>query len=110
MSAPDLYGLVLTGGRSRRMQRDKAALQYAGKPQLARAMELLAPLVARCFVSVRADQLYDPHRAAYDTIADLRADLGPIGGIHAALHAHPRRPGWSSPATCRSSIAPRCSI
>ena len=57
MSAPDLYGLVLTGGRSRRMQRDKASLQYAGKPQLARAMELLTPLVARCFVSVRPDQL-----------------------------------------------------
>ena len=27
MSAPQLYGLVLTGGRSRRMQRDKAGLR-----------------------------------------------------------------------------------
>ena len=89
MSAPELYGLVLTGGRSRRMHRDKASLEYAGKSQLARAMELLTPLVARCFVSVRTDQLYDPHRAAYDTIADIKPNLGPIGGIHAALHAHP---------------------
>jgi molybdopterin-guanine dinucleotide biosynthesis protein A len=93
MSAPELYGLLLTGGRSRRMQRDKAALEYGGKLQLARAMELLTPLVARCFVSIRADQLSDPQRAAYDTIADLRPDLGPIGGIHAALHAYPHR-GW----------------
>ena len=93
MSAPELYGLVLTGGRSRRMQRDKASLEYAGKSQLARAMELLTPLVARCFVSVRADQLDDLHRAAYDTIADIRPNLGPIGGIHAALHAYPDR-GW----------------
>ena len=93
MSAPELYGLVLTGGRSRRMQRDKAGLEYAGKSQLARAMELLTPLVARCFVSVRADQLDDLHRAAYDTIADIRPNLGPIGGIHAALHAYPDR-GW----------------
>jgi molybdopterin-guanine dinucleotide biosynthesis protein A len=31
------------------MQRDKAALEYAGQPQLARAIELLTPLVARCF-------------------------------------------------------------
>jgi molybdenum cofactor guanylyltransferase len=89
MSAPELYGLVLTGGRSRRMQRDKASLPYAGKSQLARAMDLLTPLVARCFVSVRADQLSDPQRAAYDTIADVRPNLGPIGGIHAALHAYP---------------------
>jgi molybdenum cofactor guanylyltransferase len=93
MSAPELYGLVLTGGRSRRMQRDKASLEYAGKSQLARAMALLTPLVPRCFVSVRADQLDDPHRAAYDTIADIRPNLGPIGGIHAALHAYPDR-GW----------------
>jgi molybdopterin-guanine dinucleotide biosynthesis protein A len=91
MSAPELYGLVLTGGRSRRMQRDKANLEYAGKSQLARAMELLTPLVARCFVSVRTDQLEDPARAAYDTIADIKPNLGPIGGIHAALHAYPDR-------------------
>ena len=91
MSAPELYGLLLTGGRSRRMQRDKASLDYAGKSQLARAMELLTPLVARSFVSIRSDQLHDPYRAAYDTIADIKPDLGPIGGIHAALHTYPER-------------------
>jgi molybdenum cofactor guanylyltransferase len=89
MSAPDLYGLVLTGGRSRRMQRDKAALEYAGKSQLVRAMELLTPLVTRCFVSVRPDQLSDPQRSAHDTITDIKPDLGPMGGIHAALHSYP---------------------
>jgi len=88
MSAP-LYGLLLTGGRSRRMQRDKAALEYAGRTQLARAIELLEPLVARVFVSVRADQLGDPQRATHACIVDVVPDVGPIGGIHAALHAHP---------------------
>jgi molybdopterin-guanine dinucleotide biosynthesis protein A len=71
------------------MQRDKAGLQYAGKSQLERAMELLTPLVTRCFVSVRPDQLNDPQRAAYDTITDIKPDLGPMGGIHAALHSYP---------------------
>jgi molybdopterin-guanine dinucleotide biosynthesis protein A len=93
MSAPELYGLVLTGGRSRRMQRDKANLEYAGKSQLERAMQLLTPLVARCFVSARTDQLEDPRRAAYDTIVDVLPNLGPMGGIHAALHAYPDC-GW----------------
>lgn len=88
MSAP-LYGLLLTGGRSRRMQRDKAVLEYAGQSQLARAMMLLEPLVTRTFVSVRADQVNDPQRAGYEHIVDALPDLGPIGGIHAALHAHP---------------------
>jgi molybdopterin-guanine dinucleotide biosynthesis protein A len=89
MTAPALYGLVLAGGRSTRMQRDKAVLEYGGVPQLARVMELLAPLVARAFVSVRPDQLQDPQRAVYPRITDLKPDLGPIAGIHAALTAHP---------------------
>jgi len=85
----ELYGLVLTGGHSRRMQRDKASLEYDGKTQLTRAIALLAPFVVRSFVSVRADQLRDPHRAAYDTIADVIGDLGPLGGIHAAQQKFP---------------------
>jgi molybdopterin-guanine dinucleotide biosynthesis protein A len=89
VSAP-LYGLLLTGGRSKRMQRDKAVLEYGGQSQLERAMRLLEPLVERVFVSVRADQLQDPQRARYACIADTLPDLGPVGGIHAALHAHPQ--------------------
>jgi molybdopterin-guanine dinucleotide biosynthesis protein A len=89
MSVPTLYGLLLTGGRSTRMKRDKARLEYAGKPQLDRAMELIAPLVSRAFVSVRAEQRDDPQRTAYETITDLRKDLGPLGGIQAAFEAHP---------------------
>jgi len=88
MSA-QLYGLLLTGGRGSRMQRDKAIIEYAGRPQLTRAMELLAPHVARAFVSVRPDQLHDPLRSAYDAIVDLKPDLGPLAGIQAALRAHP---------------------
>lgn len=88
MTAP-LNGLLLTGGRSRRMQRDKATLEYAGRPQLERAVELLAPLVTQCYLSVRAEQSTDPQRAAHPLIVDLIDDLGPLGGIHAALHAQP---------------------
>lgn len=91
-SAPaPLYGLVLAGGHSRRMRRDKASLPYVGRSQLQRAMELLAPRVQRAFVSIRAEQHSDPERAAYACIADLRPELGPIGGIQAALHTHSDR-------------------
>lgn len=89
MSAP-LYGLLLTGGHSRRMQRDKAALEYAGRTQLQRALTLLQPLVSQVFVSVRPDQQQDPLRATHAQIADRIANIGPLGGIHAALHAHPQ--------------------
>jgi molybdopterin-guanine dinucleotide biosynthesis protein A len=71
------------------MQRDKATLEYAGKPQLLRAMQLLQAHVVRAFVSVAAEQRQDPTRSVYDTIVDRRAGVGPIAGIEAALHAHP---------------------
>jgi len=88
MSAP-LYGLVLAGGRSTRMGADKAALSVAGRTQLEQAMALLAPRVARAFVSVRADQRAEPLRAAFEQIEDSRENLGPIAGILAALERHP---------------------
>lgn len=89
MTAP-LHGLVLAGGRSTRMGHDKAALQFDGREQLTRALDLLAPLVARCFVSVRPDQRADPLRAGYPQILD-RPDgpTGPLAGIRAAQLACP---------------------
>jgi molybdenum cofactor guanylyltransferase len=93
MSSPSpnapLYGLVLAGGRSSRMQRDKAALAYHGRTQLEWAMELIAPFVERAFVSVRPDQVRDPVRAKFAQIVDTHDNLGPIAGIMAAQAAHP---------------------
>jgi molybdenum cofactor guanylyltransferase len=88
MSTP-LYGLVLAGGRSTRMQRDKAALPYNGRSQLEWAMNLLKPFSQRSFVSVRPDQTQDPVRARYEQIVDRQEGLGPIAGILAAQAEHP---------------------
>jgi molybdopterin-guanine dinucleotide biosynthesis protein A len=79
-----LYGLVLAGGRSSRMQRDKATLSYQGTNQLDRAMQLLDSCVDQAFVSVRSDQRADPARARYAQVVDAQEGLGPIAGIAAA--------------------------
>src|SRR6185437_16964450 len=86
---PAVYGLVLAGGRSKRMQRDKAALPYAGRTQLERAIELIEPFVARVYVSVRPDQIDDPLRARFAQIVDSGETAGPIAGILAAQSHHP---------------------
>jgi molybdenum cofactor guanylyltransferase len=88
-ASPPVYGLVLAGGHSTRMQRDKATLEYRpGLSQLDAAMQLLEGRVARAFVSVRADQ-DDAQRARYATIIDSGEVQGPIAGIVAAFTAHP---------------------
>jgi molybdopterin-guanine dinucleotide biosynthesis protein A len=87
--APPLYGLVLAGGRSTRMQRDKATLSYQGQNQLDRAMALLDSLVDQAFVSVRPDQRSDPARARYPQVVDAQDGLGPIAGSAAAQALKP---------------------
>ncbi len=88
LDAP-LYGLILAGGQSSRMQRDKAALLYRGKSALDRAFELAARHVSHVFASVRPTQVEDPTRAGRPLIVDSVAGAGPIVGIRSALAAHP---------------------
>src|SRR5690242_250277 len=84
-----IYALVLAGGRSTRMQRDKAALSYHGRTQLEWAVSMLQPYAQRVFVSCRPDQTNDPVRAPFEQIVDTQENLGPIAGIIAAQAKHP---------------------
>lgn len=84
-----LFGLVLAGGLSTRMQADKAALAYGARPQLAEAYELVARHVDRAWISVRADQASEPLRASYPQVIDGDLGQGPIAGIVAAQSRHP---------------------
>jgi molybdopterin-guanine dinucleotide biosynthesis protein A len=84
-----LYGLVLAGGESRRMGRDKAILAYRGRTQLEAAYSLVARHCERAFVSVRADQVGEPARAALPQVVDRHSGIGPIAGIAAAQAEYP---------------------
>jgi molybdenum cofactor guanylyltransferase len=89
VSAPAVLGLVLAGGSSSRMKRDKAALEYRGKTQLERTLELAQRHVSEVFVSVRSAQTKDPARARHSLIIDSVPGEGPIVGIRSAFAAHP---------------------
>jgi len=85
---PPVYGLVLAGGQSTRMKRDKATLSYHGQTQLEWVMKLLEPYVTQSFVSVRPGQ-NDPVRARFEQIVDADEGQGPIAGILAAQARYP---------------------
>ena len=84
-----LYGLLLAGGSSTRMRRDKAALTIHGRTQLAWGHDLLTRHCERTFVSVRPDQRDEAVRARFPQIVDLHEGIGPIAGIAAAQTTHP---------------------
>ncbi|HEV7610394.1 MAG TPA: NTP transferase domain-containing protein [Steroidobacteraceae bacterium] len=90
MNSAPVFGLILAGGSSSRMHRDKAALEYRGRTQLDRAFELAGRHVSRVYVSVRASQTSDPARAQRPLIVDSVAGEGPTVGIRSALAAHPQ--------------------
>jgi molybdopterin-guanine dinucleotide biosynthesis protein A len=91
--SPEILGLVLAGGRSRRFGRDKAAMQVQGQALLERTVNLLKPLVEEVYVSVRADQTGDRLRRRFRLLVDEKANQGPAGGLLAA-HGHRPDAAW----------------
>lgn len=84
-----IFGLVLAGGKSRRMGQDKALLKHDGRSQLAHAVDLLGTVTDQVYVSARADQAGEPERARYAQIVDRYENMGPVAGILSAMDAHP---------------------
>lgn len=84
-----VWGLVLAGGQSRRMGRDKALLTRDGRTQLRRSVDLLERHVDRSFISTRPDQVEEPERRRFQQIVDRYSGIGPMAGILTALEQHP---------------------
>jgi molybdopterin-guanine dinucleotide biosynthesis protein A len=86
---PPLRGLVLAGGRSERLGRDKAALVVAGETLLDRAVALVARVVGDVRIAVRADQAPEPLRQRHPQVLDVPGIGGPAAGILAAHRLAP---------------------
>jgi molybdopterin-guanine dinucleotide biosynthesis protein A len=83
-------GLVLCGGRSRRMGADKAALPFGDETLLARVVRIVGTLCDELWLVARDGQRLPPvrHRGAEPDVARDPADgLGPLAGIAAGLRA-----------------------
>ena len=82
-------GIILAGGRSRRLGRDKAVEPFGGQPLIRRVIERVAPLTDEIVVVVadaargQALPLDADHRVALD----IYPDGGSLGGIFSGLSA-----------------------
>ncbi len=81
-----MAGVVLAGGYSTRMGKDKVSLVGSdGRGLLQKNIDLLREFFANVWVSCRKDSPVKNHPCVFDTYENV----GPLGGIHASLeHAH----------------------
>lgn len=89
-SIPLLNGLVLVGGKSRRMGTDKALLDYHGQPQQDLMMNLLGKLCETTNLSCRPDQAGEL-AYTHEVLPDTFLNLGPMGALLTAFRQAPDR-------------------
>jgi len=85
MDFPRTCGIVLAGGESRRMGRDKALVCHNGTTMIERAVEALQHVTIRTIVVASTSDKYCVPGA--EVIPDLYPGAGPVGGIVTGLTA-----------------------
>src|SRR5580765_4688037 len=82
----NLSAVILAGGESRRMGKDKGWLEVDGQPLLARALSTLRDSgINEILISGRAG--IDYSSLHYPVLLDLEPGCGPLSGIERALEA-----------------------
>jgi molybdopterin-guanine dinucleotide biosynthesis protein A len=79
---PPVTGIVLAGGKSRRMGVDKGLMVFRGKPLVQYSIDLLSLFCDRILISSN-NPAYNSF--GFEVVADQIAGAGPMGGIAACL-------------------------
>lgn len=85
---PIINGLVLAGGKSSRMGRDKSVIAWHGKQQQYCIADLLKPVCNKVFISRRKEQEAESN-TDYKTLTDTYTGIGPYGAILSAFQFQP---------------------
>jgi len=87
MNRVGIYGLVLAGGKSTRMGKDKGYIAYHGMPQNTYLYNMLNDLCDQTFLSIRSDQ--QGQYEDFNVIIDQDLYKGPFNGLLSAHQKHP---------------------
>ena len=83
MNKQDVTGIILAGGASSRMKKDKGLCEFRGKPLIKYAIEALVPLCGTILIS--SNNVDDYQKLGYQVVVDEFKGIGPIGGIYSSL-------------------------
>lgn len=88
---PHMTGVLVAGGTSRRMGRDKRFLELGGQPLLQRALSVLQSLFDEVLVAL-AEPLPQLTGQGYRVVTDLIPNCATLGGLYTGLSSasHPR--------------------
>lgn len=81
--AYDVTGILLAGGKSSRMGKDKALIKYGDETFMSDSIKKLNELFNEVIIVTNNVDKYQIENAK--TIKDIYSGMGPMGGIHAAL-------------------------
>jgi molybdopterin-guanine dinucleotide biosynthesis protein A len=84
MNSKEITGIILSGGRSKRLGEEKGLAIFQGKPLVGYAIEALSPVCSRILISANND-LEKYARYGYEVITDTIKGIGPMGGMISCL-------------------------
>jgi molybdopterin-guanine dinucleotide biosynthesis protein A len=77
-------GIILAGGESKRMGREKGLVLYKGKPLIQYSIDILKGNCSQILISSNTKSY---EFTGYPLVPDEVKGIGPVGGIHACLKA-----------------------
>ena len=79
----EVTGIILAGGVSSRMGKDKGLCEFKGKSLVSYAIEALFPICDTILIS--SNNTEDYQKFGLDVVVDEHKNIGPIGGIYSSL-------------------------
>src|SRR5712692_8592008 len=85
LDAPPISGIVLAGGQSRRMGRDKAFIDFEGAPIVRHVLDRIKKLCAEVIIVTNNADAYTQFGTRI--VGDVYAGKGSLGGIFSGLQS-----------------------